>query len=120
MKNVFCRTPLWEASKTLAAVAQGLTPAELVVKHATLINVCTGELQPHTDVACAAGRIAYVGADASHCIGPETQVVDAGNAYLSPGLLDGHIHIESSMMPPPELCPGGAPPGHGGCILRSP
>ena len=100
MKNVFCRTPLWEASKTLAAVAQGLTPAELVVKNATLINVCTGELQPHTDVACAAGRIAYVGPDASHCIGPETQVVDAGEAYLSPGLLDGHIHIESSMMPP--------------------
>ena len=85
MKNVFCRTPLWEASKTLAAVAQGLTPAELVVKNATLINVCTGELQPHTDVACAAGRIAYVGPDASHCIGPETQVVDAGEAYLSPG-----------------------------------
>ena len=64
------------------------------MKHASLINVCTGELQPHTDVACAAGRIAYVGADASHCIGPETQVVDAGNAYLSPGLLDGHMRIE--------------------------
>jgi len=36
--------------------------------------------------------------DADHTIGPETQVVDAGGKYLAPGFLDGHIHIESSMV----------------------
>ena len=100
MQNVYCRTPLWKATRTLAAVAQGSAPAELVIRNATLVNVCTGELQEHTDVACAMGRIAYVGPDASHCIGPDTDVTDAGGAYLEPGLLDGHIHIESSMMTP--------------------
>ena len=100
MRNSFCRTPLWEAAKTLTAVAQGQTPAELVIKGATLVNVCTGELLEHIDVACSLGRIAYVGPDAGHCTGPKTQVIEARGAYLSPGLLDGHIHIESSMMTP--------------------
>lgn len=100
MKNVFCRTPLWEAAKTLAGVAQGRAPAQLVVRGARLVNVCTGEIQYPVDVACAMGRIAYVGSDASHCIGPGTRVVDAEGKYLAPGLLDGHIHIESSMLTP--------------------
>ena len=48
-------------------------------------------------VAVAEGRIAMVG-DCSHCIGPDTRVVDAKGQYLAPGFLDGHIHVESSMM----------------------
>lgn len=98
MKNRFCRTPLWEAAKTLAAAAQGRVPAELVIRGARLVNVCTGEIQFPVDVASVLGRIAYVGPDAAHCIGEGTLVVDAGGRYLTPGLLDGHIHIESSMM----------------------
>ena len=100
MKNVFCRVPLWEAAKTLAAVAQGQAPAELVIRNARLVNVCTGEIQYPMDVAAAMGRIAYVGPDAAHCVGKDTRVVDAGGRYLAPGLLDGHVHIESSMMTP--------------------
>ena len=98
MVNEYCRVPQWEATRTLAAVAQGLEKAELVVRDAKLVNVCTGEVLPHTDVAVAAGRIAYVGESAEHCIGPDTQVIEAAGAYLAPGLLDGHIHVESSMM----------------------
>ncbi len=49
------------------------------------------------DVAVSCGRIAYVG-DAEHCIGPDTKVIDAAGRYLAPGFLDGHIHVESSMM----------------------
>lgn len=98
MVNTYCRVPQWEATRTLSAVAQGLEKAELVVQNAQLVNVCTGEILPHTDVAVSAGRIAYVGGSAAHCIGPATRVIDAAGAYLAPGLLDGHIHIESSMM----------------------
>ena len=98
MKNPFCKKPLWDCAKTLTAVAQGLAPAELVIRGARLVNVCTGELQFPTDVACAQGRVAYVGPDAAHCVGPDTTVVDAGGRHLAPGLLDGHVHIESSMM----------------------
>lgn len=98
MQNYFCKFPLWEAAKTLTAVAQGRQKAELVIKNSTLVNVCTGELEKNIDVAVVCGRIAYVGKNADHAIGEKTKVIDGSGRYLSPGLLDGHIHIESSMM----------------------
>lgn len=97
MINKFCKTPLWEATPVLAAVAGGRTPAETVIRGAKLVNVCTGEILEHTDVAIALGRIALVG-DAGHCIGPETRVIEARGQYIAPGFLDGHIHVESAMM----------------------
>ncbi len=97
MINKFCKTPLWEATMTLAATAEGRTPAETVIRDAKLVNVCTGEIMEHTDVAIARGRIALVG-DGSHCIGPDTRVIEADGQYIAPGFLDGHIHVESSMM----------------------
>ncbi len=97
MINKFCKTPLWEASPVLAAVAGGRTPAETVIRGAKLVNVCTGEILENTDVAIARGRIALVG-DAGHCIGPDTRVIEAGGQYIAPGFLDGHIHVESAMM----------------------
>jgi len=97
MINKFCASPLWECSQTLAAVAQGRQPAETVIRNAKLINVCTGEILPDTDVAIASGRIALVG-NAEHCIGKSTAVIDAQGQYIAPGFLDGHIHVESSMM----------------------
>ena len=97
MINAFCEKPLWECSQTLAAVAQGREPADTVIKGAKLVNVCTAEIQEGVDVAVVAGRIAYVG-QADHCIGKDTQVIDAQGQYIAPGFLDGHIHVESSMM----------------------
>mgnify|MGYP005934715237 CR=1 FL=1 len=82
---------------TLAATAEGRIPAETVIRDARLVNVCTGEIQGHTDVAIAQGRIALVG-DGSHCIGPDTRVIEAEGQYIAPGFMDGHIHVESSMM----------------------
>lgn len=98
MINTFCKKPLWECTQTLAAVAQGQQAADVVIKNARLVNVCTAEIQPDTAVAIAEGRIAYVGPSADHCIGENTQVIDAAGQYLAPGFLDGHIHVESSMM----------------------
>ena len=97
MINTFCKTPLWECSRTLIAVAQGQQPAETVIRDARLVNVNTRKVLDHMDVAVSCGRIAYVG-DAEHCIGPDTKVIDAAGRYLAPGFLDGHIHVESSMM----------------------
>ena len=97
MINAFCKKPLWECSKTLVAVAQGRTPADTVIKGAKLVNVCTGEIQEGIDVAIAEGRIAYLGT-ADHCVGEGTRVIDAEGQCIAPGFLDGHIHVESSMM----------------------
>lgn len=88
---------LHEVSQQLVDVAMGRAFADLVIQNAMLVNVHTAEILPGTDVAVKAGRIALVG-DAKHTVGPETSVVDATGHYLAPGFLDGHIHVESSMV----------------------
>lgn len=106
----FCKTQLWECSRTLSDVAMGRTPAETVIKNARLVNVCTHEIIDNTDVAISCGRIALVG-NASHCIGENTKVIDANGQLIAPGFLDGHIHIESSMMTPVEYARAVLPHG---------
>ena len=97
MINRFCKKPLWECTIRLAKVATGAEKADLVVKNARLVNVCTHEIIENISVAVTEGRIALVG-DASHCIDENTKVIDAENKYLAPAFMDGHIHIESSML----------------------
>ena len=76
----------------------GRAPADLVVRNGRWVNVQSGEIIPNTDIAVSAGRIAYVGGDASHTIGDETEIVEAEDRFLVPGLLDGHMHVESGML----------------------
>jgi adenine deaminase len=60
--------------------------------------VQSGEIIPAIDVAVKNGRIAYVGEDASHTVGPDTQIIEAAGRFLVPGLLDAHMHVESGML----------------------
>lgn len=113
----FCKHQLWEVTKTLCAVAQGKQAADLVIRDAKLVNVCTAEIIEHTDVAVAEGRIAYVGMDASHCIGDKTEVIEANGSYLAPGFLDGHIHVESSMLGVSEYARAVVPHGTVGIYM---
>lgn len=82
----------------LVDVAMGRTPADLVIRNGKWVNVYSGEIIPHTDIAVKAGRFAYVGADASHTIGEGTKVVDAAGRYLVPGFCDAHMHVESGLV----------------------
>ncbi len=91
------RTPLTEATRSLTAVCMGREPADLVVANGRLVNVHTREIEDGVDVAVRHGRVAMVG-DAAHARGPETEVVDAEGAYLVPGLVDTHLHVESVMV----------------------
>lgn len=88
---------LSEVSQWLVDVAMGRKYADLVIQKARLVNVHTAEILPNVDVAVACGRIAFMG-DAAHTIGPDTAVIDASGMTLVPGFLDGHIHVESSMV----------------------
>ena len=85
-------------ARGLVDCAMGRAPADLVITHGVWVCVQTGELIPDTDVAICASRVAFVGQDASHTIGPNTRVIDANGRYLVPGLLDGHMHVESGML----------------------
>jgi adenine deaminase len=90
---------LWsETALHLINVAMGREYAHTVVRNAKWVNVHSGEIIPATDIAITHGRFAYVGPDASHTIGPNTQIIDAAGRYASPGFCDGHMHVESGMV----------------------
>src|SRR2546423_1213264 len=91
------RHPLSEVTGELTAVCMGRAPADLVIRNGRLVNVHTREVLDGADVAIAHGRVAMFG-DASHTFGPETQTIDAEGAYLVPGLIDTHMHVESVMV----------------------
>lgn len=103
--------PWADCAPRLVAVAAGRAPADLVIRGGTLVNVQSREVLPGWQVAVAEGRFAYVGPDASHCIGPGTEVVEAEGKYLMPGLCDGHMHIESGMLTPAEFAAAVIPHG---------
>jgi adenine deaminase len=100
-----------ECVARLIAVAAGREAADLVIRGAKLVNVQSREVLDGWQVAVADGRFAYVGPDAGHCIGENTQVIDADGAYLLPGLCDAHMHIESGMLIPAEFARAVIPHG---------
>jgi adenine deaminase len=103
--------PWSEMATQLVDVATGRKPADLVVRNGRWVNVHSGEIVAGTDIAVVGGRFAYCGADASHAIGENTKVVDAGGRYLVPGLCDAHMHVESGMVTVTEFCRAVIPHG---------
>ena len=85
-------------TRSLIDVAMGRAPADLVIRNGKWVSVQSGEIIPNSDIAIKDGHIAYVGDDASHTIGKKTRIIDAKERYLVPGLLDGHMHVESGMV----------------------
>ena len=99
-KNRYIQKSLQRSIK----VARGLEPADLVLKNAQIINVFSGDI--HTDnVAVADGAVVGIG----DYEGKES--VDLAGAYLAPGFVEGHIHIESSMLTPVEFARAVIPHG---------
>jgi adenine deaminase len=83
-------------TQALLKVARSDAPADLVLKNARIVNTFSYEIE-EGDVAIFAGRIAGIGEYEGR------DVVDLGGAYLAPSLIDGHIHIESSLLSPSEF-----------------
>ncbi len=104
--------PTWpDVALRLISVAAGRDAADMVIRGGIWVNVHSRELLPDHSVAIAEGRIAFVGPDAGHCIGPETQIVDAQGRHILPGLCDAHMHIESGMLTPAEFARAVIPHG---------
>src|SRR5918995_3750524 len=81
----------------LLAVARGDEPADLVLRGGRLVNVFSGEIQ-QTAVAIHGGLIAGLG---GYEEGRET--VDLDDAYLAPSYIEGHMHVETTLLTPYEL-----------------
>jgi adenine deaminase len=72
-------------------VARGRKPCDLVLKGGSLINVFSGEIYK-ADVGIFDGIIVGIGRYSGN------EEVSVKGKYLSPGFIDGHVHIESSMV----------------------
>jgi adenine deaminase len=97
--------------------AMGRIPADMVIKNGRWVSVQSGEIINNTDLVVVDGRIAYVGPDASHTIGDKTKIIDAADRFLVPGLLDGHMHVESSMVTITEFVRAVVPHGTTGIFI---
>ncbi len=75
----------------LVQVARGEVEVDLLLKNAQLVNVFSGQIHP-ADVAVHQDRVVGFGEYRAR------QVVDLNGQYLCPGFIDGHMHLESSML----------------------
>src|SRR5271170_585749 len=91
------------------SIARGEKPAELVFKNARLVNVLSGEIYG-ANVAVEDGRVVGIGDYKGR------KTIDLRGAYLAPSLIDGHFHIESSMLTAPEFARAVVPHGTGAVV----
>src|ERR1022692_4596073 len=92
------------------SIARGERPAELLFKNARLVNVLSGEIHP-ANIAVEDGRVIGIGDYKAR------QVIDLRGAFLAPSLIDGHFHVESSMLTAPEFARAVVPHGTGAVVI---
>jgi adenine deaminase len=92
------------------AIARGEQPAELLFKNARLVNVLSGEIHP-ANIAVDDGRVIGIGDYRAK------KTIDLKGAYLAPSLIDGHFHVESSMLTAPEFARAVVPHGTGAVVI---
>jgi adenine deaminase len=90
------------------SAALGKRQLTLLVRNATLLNVFTGEMY-ETSIGVYKDRIVYVGATSKDLTASVT--IDAKGMTAIPGLIDSHLHIESSMMTPSNFAEATLPHG---------
>jgi len=97
--NRFSVAPLWQQTRTLADVAGGRAPADLVITGARVLSTYSERILSEREIWLSGGRIAAVKPAGAWKAGPApTTVYDARGGIIAPGLVDPHIHIESSMV----------------------
>src|SRR3990170_930638 len=106
-----------DVRRALVDCTMGRRPADLVIRQGQWVAVQSGEVIPRTDLAVVAGWIAFIGEDARHCIGPATRVIEARGRFLVPGLIDGHVHVESTMLTVTEFVRAVVPHGTTAAII---
>ncbi len=92
------------------SIARGEQPAELLFKNAKLVNGLSGEIHA-ANIAVDDGRIVGIGDYKAR------KVIDLRGAYVAPSLIDGHFHVESSMLTAPEFARAVVPHGTGAVVI---
>ena len=95
----FSVAPLWQQTRMLAAVAAGRAPADTVITGARLLSTYSERILNDREVWLVGGRIAAIKPAGAYKSAPAPKIVyDARGGIIAPGLVDPHIHIESSMI----------------------
>ncbi|MDQ8187776.1 adenine deaminase C-terminal domain-containing protein [Pelagicoccus sp. SDUM812002] len=100
MSNLLTRfsvAPLHQSTRVLADVASGRTAPDLIIRGGRILSVYTERFLEEKEVWVKSGRIAAV-APLGSCKFSDVRLYDAQSGIIAPGLVDPHIHIESSMM----------------------
>src|SRR6267154_5417549 len=92
------------------SIARGEKPAETLFKNANLVNVLSGEIY-RTHVAVEDGRVIGLGDYQAK------KIINLKGAYLAPSLIDGHFHVESSMLTAREFARAVVPRGTGAVVI---
>jgi adenine deaminase len=102
--------PSLEKLRSLIKVARGKEPADLVLKRARVVNVFSGEIH-EGDVAIYRETVAGIGAYRGEV------EIDLRGAYITPGFIDGHVHVESSKLPLSEYAKAVVPRGTSAVVI---
>ena len=90
------------------AAARGDRPFDILISGGTLVDVVTGERRP-ADIGLIGPLIASVHAPGIRS--DASTVIDAHGGFITPGLIDTHMHVESSMVTPAEYARAVLPRG---------
>lgn len=90
--------------RELIRLARGEQQADLILRNARVVDVLSGEIFP-ADVAIARSWIVGFGPYEAR------ESLDLEGAFLAPGFIDAHVHIESSLLPPAEFARAVVPLG---------
>lgn len=100
MLNRFAVPPLHALTRVLADVASGRALPDLVIRGARILSTYTERIHDNREIWVKSGRIAAVKDAGTFKIenGRLVRRFDAQGGIIAPGLVDPHVHIESSMM----------------------
>ncbi|MBY8999772.1 MAG: adenine deaminase [Candidatus Heimdallarchaeota archaeon] len=103
-------------TKTMIENTLGKTKADIILKGGLVANVLTRELLK-LDVVVTDRYITYIGNVTSDYVGKKTSIIDVTGRIICPGLIESHIHVESSMLSVTEFSRAVIPHGTTTCVI---
>src|SRR5688572_8023527 len=91
--------------RDIISAARGLQPVDLLLRGGTLVNVLSGEMYV-TDVAVHGARIVGLGEGYTG-----REELDCRGKWIAPGFIDGHMHVESTLVTVAEFARAALPCG---------
>jgi adenine deaminase len=108
LSNLYVNFAMADVLNEYISAALGKRQLTLLIKDAMLLNVFTGEMY-ESSIGVYKDRIVYVGSLSEDLIAKQT--IDAKGMTAIPGLIDSHLHVESSMMTPLDFAQATLPHG---------